>query len=92
MNIKRVIAVLLAVSILFMAAGCGKKTTDEETSTINIDRVLYPDTDEEVTYYISISNSGAADYVYPIYEGETLPPDYECPLCGHGAADFEPLS
>ena len=49
MNIKRVIAVLLAVSILFMAAGCGKKTTDEETSTINIDRVLYPDTDEEVS-------------------------------------------
>ena len=27
-----------------------------------------------------------------IYEGEVLPPDYECPLCGHGAADFEPLS
>ena len=27
-----------------------------------------------------------------IYEGEELPPDYECPLCGHGAADFEPLS
>ncbi len=26
-----------------------------------------------------------------IYEGETLPPDYECPLCGHGASDFEPL-
>lgn len=27
-----------------------------------------------------------------IYEGETLPPDFECPLCGHGAGDFEPLS
>lgn len=27
-----------------------------------------------------------------IYEGEELPPDYECPLCGHGASDFEPLS
>ena len=27
-----------------------------------------------------------------IYEGETLPPDFECPLCGHGAADFEPLT
>ncbi|MBP3856600.1 MAG: flavin reductase [Ruminiclostridium sp.] len=26
-----------------------------------------------------------------IYEGETLPPDFECPLCGHGAGDFEPL-
>ena len=27
-----------------------------------------------------------------IYEGEELPPDFECPLCGHGASDFEPLS
>ena len=27
-----------------------------------------------------------------IYEGETLPPDFICPLCKHGAQDFEPLS
>ena len=27
-----------------------------------------------------------------IYEGEELPPDFECPLCGHGAGDFEPLA
>ena len=26
-----------------------------------------------------------------IYEGETLPDDYVCPLCKHGAADFEPI-
>ena len=26
-----------------------------------------------------------------IYEGDTLPEDYICPLCKHGAADFEPL-
>ena len=26
-----------------------------------------------------------------IYEGETLPPDYICPICKHGAADFRPL-
>ena len=26
-----------------------------------------------------------------IYEGDTLPPDYICPLCKHGAADFEPV-
>lgn len=26
-----------------------------------------------------------------VYEGETLPPDYVCPLCGHGASAFEPL-
>ena len=27
-----------------------------------------------------------------IYEGETLPDDIVCPLCKHGATDFEPLS
>ncbi len=27
-----------------------------------------------------------------IYEGDELPPDFECPLCGHGASDFEPLA
>ena len=25
------------------------------------------------------------------YEGEELPADYICPLCKHGAADFEPI-
>ena len=27
-----------------------------------------------------------------VYEGDTLPEDIVCPLCKHGAADFEPLS
>lgn len=27
-----------------------------------------------------------------VYEGEELPPDIVCPLCKHGAADFEKLS
>ncbi len=27
-----------------------------------------------------------------VYEGETLPPDIVCPLCKHGAADFERIS
>ena len=27
-----------------------------------------------------------------IYEGDTLPEDFICPLCKHGAADFEPIS
>ena len=26
-----------------------------------------------------------------IHEGDTLPPDIVCPLCKHGAADFEPI-
>lgn len=27
-----------------------------------------------------------------VYEGEELPDDFICPLCKHGAADFEPIS
>jgi len=27
-----------------------------------------------------------------IYEGDTLPEDYVCPLCKHGVADFEPIA
>ena len=26
-----------------------------------------------------------------VYEGEVLPPDYICPVCKHGAADFEKI-
>lgn len=26
-----------------------------------------------------------------VYEGESLPEDIECPICHHGAADFEPM-
>ena len=27
-----------------------------------------------------------------VYEGEELPADFVCPLCKHGASDFEPIS
>jgi len=27
-----------------------------------------------------------------VYEGDTLPADFICPLCKHGAEDFEPLA
>ena len=26
-----------------------------------------------------------------VYEGDPLPPDFVCPICKHGAADFEKL-
>jgi rubrerythrin len=26
-----------------------------------------------------------------VYEGEPLPPDFICPICKHGAADFEKI-
>ena len=26
-----------------------------------------------------------------VYEGNALPEDYTCPLCGHGTDDFEPV-
>lgn len=27
-----------------------------------------------------------------VYEGETLPDDFICPICKHGASDFEPIA
>ena len=27
-----------------------------------------------------------------VYEGEELPADFVCPICKHGAADFEPIA
>ena len=27
-----------------------------------------------------------------VHEGDTLPPDFVCPICKHGATDFEPIS
>ncbi len=40
-------------------------------------------------------NSGKKGYVCKIcgyvYEGDTLPPDFVCPICKHGAEDFEPI-
>ena len=27
-----------------------------------------------------------------VYEGDTLPDDIICPLCKHGASDFEPIA
>lgn len=26
-----------------------------------------------------------------VYEGDVLPPDFTCPICKHGASDFEKL-
>ena len=41
--------------------------------------------DEEGLYIVPLS------FGY-VYEGETLPPDFVCPWCKHGAADFEPVT
>ena len=38
--------------------------------------------------YLSVLHFGFDGY---IYEGDTLPDDYICPLCKHGAIDFEPI-
>ena len=60
------------------------------------------DTKETMTYNYYLENvkprpdtEGKKGYVCKIcgyvYEGESLPDDYICPLCKHGAADFEPI-
>ncbi len=58
---------------------------------------------ETVTYNYYLSNikpkpqtAGKRGYVCKIcgyvYDGEELPDDFVCPLCKHGAADFEPIA
>ncbi len=58
---------------------------------------------ETVTYTYYLSNikpkpqtEGKRGYVCKIcgyvYDGEELPDDFVCPLCKHGAADFEPIA
>ena len=42
-----------------------------------------PDTDGKKGYVCKICGY--------VYEGEPLPEDFICPLCKHGAADFEPI-
>ena len=60
------------------------------------------DTKDTMTYNYYLENvkprpntEGKKGYVCKIcgyvYEGDTLPDDYICPLCKHGAADFEPI-
>ena len=55
------------------------------TSLFNIGNGLHEDT----------SNDGKKGYVCKVcgyvYEGEDLPDGFVCPLCKHGAADFEPI-
>ena len=45
--------------------------------------------------YFDIEYEGKKGFVCKIcgyvYEGDTLPADFICPLCKHGAEDFEPL-
>jgi len=60
--------------------------SDKETMTYNyyLDNVRpKPDTEGKQGYVCTICGY--------VYEGDTLPDDYICPLCKHGAADFEPI-
>ena len=47
----------------------------------------------EISYVVE--TEGKKGYVCKIcgyvYEGDTLPEDFICPLCKHGASDFEPI-
>ena len=63
-------------------------------------RVIYDAETMTYTYYLSNvkpkpQTEGKKGWVCTIcgyvYEGEELPEDFICPLCKHGAADFEPI-
>ena len=64
-------------------------------------RVLSPNETMTYTYYQNHvkpqpETGGKKGFVCKVcgwvYEGETLPDDIVCPLCKHGAADFEPIA
>lgn len=60
--------------------------SDEETMTYTHylnDVKPKPDTEGKKGYVCKICGY--------VYEGEELPEDFICPLCKHGAADFEPI-
>ena len=68
--------------------------------TVTEARVLSDKETMTYTYYMENvkpkpKTEGKKGYVCKIcgflYEGEELPEDYICPLCKHGAADFEPV-
>lgn len=83
-------------------------TTDYDTHTLFIAEVTESETfsnDPSVTYTYYLSNIKPAPEPLPtgrkgfvckicgyIYEGDTLPEDFICPLCKHGAEDFEPIN
>ena len=69
--------------------------------TVTEARVISDTETMTYTYYLDNvkpkpETEGKRGYVCKIcgyvYEGEELPDDFICPLCKHGAADFEPIS
>ncbi|MBQ2183160.1 MAG: flavin reductase, partial [Lachnospiraceae bacterium] len=69
--------------------------------TVTEARVLSDKETMTYTYYQSNvkpkpETEGKKGYVCKVcgyvYEGDELPEDFVCPLCKHGAADFEPIS
>lgn len=68
--------------------------------TVSEARVISDKQTMSYTYYLNNvkpkpNTEGKKGYVCKIcgyvYEGETLPDDFVCPLCKHGAADFEEI-
>ena len=71
--------------------------------SLKVESYVDLDTQETMTYNYYQSNvkpkpqtEGKKGWVCKVcgyvYEGEELPEDFICPLCKHGAADFEPVS
>jgi rubredoxin len=69
----------------------------------NVAEAKIVSSEESMTYAYYHSNvkpkpqtEGKKGYVCKIcgyvYEGDTLPEDIVCPLCKHGASDFEPIA
>lgn len=75
--------------IVFVADVTEAKTLNDEES------VTYQYYFDHVKPKKQTENTKTKGYICKIcgyfHEGETLPPDFICPICKHGAEDFEPV-
>ncbi|MBE6366962.1 MAG: rubrerythrin [Lentisphaerae bacterium] len=75
----------LGSHLLFIAEVTDMKLLNDSAETVTYSyyqRMIKP---QPAAAAVSGWRCSVCNYVY---EGETLPPDYVCPLCKHGAADF----
>ena len=80
MRRSRIFALILCLALLVSAASAiaVSAADDGKTAKIGLANIEYGD-----RMYMS--------FTVEALEGETLPDDIVCPLCKHGASDFEPL-
>ena len=73
-----------------LAQDPGSRVACETMVTTNFCLICGEITTKAVVDYAAVAREAIRKIGY-VYEGDTLPSDFICPLCKHGASDFEEL-